>query len=116
MVFRLNNNENLNVFIYEGIERANSSKMLVEDNRQAAIGVNYSVPIESGILVIAFPDKDKSTSFEFEYFIEEVPQAGEPARIVPVSTQVNNTLQLYIGILSCCFIAVCLPWFYQMYK
>ena len=54
----------MNVFIYEGMNRFDATKDIVEGNRPN-IGRTYAVNQKSGILVVAYPNKDETTEFEF---------------------------------------------------
>ena len=57
----------MNVYIYEGLDRLSATKKIIADNGQAIVGEKYQVKGDSGILIVAFPNKDKDTSFSFSY-------------------------------------------------
>lgn len=57
----------MNVYIYEGLARDEAVKGLTRNNQMPELDRVYSVDRDSGILVVAWPNKDKETNFEFEY-------------------------------------------------
>ena len=67
--FWINLSTNMNVYVYEGKTRLTATKSLVENNRQASASVNFEVGLDSGLLVIAYPQKDLATRFEFNYWV-----------------------------------------------
>lgn len=62
----------MNVYIYEGTDRYNAKKSLIQDNAQIELGVNYTVSNSSGILVIAYPNEGVDTEFDFKYWLHPV--------------------------------------------
>ncbi len=48
----------MNVFVYEGTARDTATKSLVGGNERVSLNTNYGVNPDSGLLVIAYPDKD----------------------------------------------------------
>lgn len=79
MYVKFTKKKEMNVFIYEGDagKRENALGSLVEDNAQVEIDKEYSVDIDKGIMVIAYPNKDKSTEFSFTYWFAPVIQPEE---------------------------------------
>jgi len=59
----------MNVYIYVGKTREEATKSLVEGNQQPELNKEYMVDIDSGILVIAVPNKDKDTELAFNYWV-----------------------------------------------
>ena len=59
------------VYIYEGRSRESSTQRILAYNKQPKIDTTYSVPGDSGILVVAIPQNaDQPTDLEFEYWID----------------------------------------------
>jgi len=46
----------------------NASESIVYHNEQPKLGKLYGVDATSGILVVAYPNENATTSFEFEYY------------------------------------------------
>merc|ERR1711981_427789 len=67
--FKLTKKTEMNVYIYVGKTREGATKSLVEGNDQPELNKDYMVDIDSGILVIAFPNKDKDTELAFNYWV-----------------------------------------------
>ena len=78
--FRLNSKQEINVYIYEGLERDKATKSLIPNNLMPEVGKIYSVSSNSGILVVAWPNKNKQTKIEFEYWISKKVTANEVAK------------------------------------
>ena len=53
----------MNVYIYEGKSRHKARKSLVPMNKMPILGRPYSVDLDSGILIVAYPNKDVDTEF-----------------------------------------------------
>jgi len=49
----------MNVYIYGGKDRFSATENIIEENSQPMINVPYKVDIDTGILVIAYPNKDE---------------------------------------------------------
>jgi hypothetical protein len=56
MYITFSNKEGLNVYIYEGDARDTATTSIIEGNAQVETDTYYSVPFNSSILVVAFPD------------------------------------------------------------
>jgi len=77
LFIRLKKKERINVYIYGGSSRENATEQLVADNAQAELGLEYSVPLDSGILVIAFPnEEDDKMLLALDYWVD----AREPVK------------------------------------
>lgn len=61
----------MNVFVYEGKDRYTATAP-INANLQLIAGKNYTVPVSKGMLLIAYPNKDVETEFEFEYYVSPV--------------------------------------------
>jgi len=61
----------MNVYIYGGQSRYDATESIVKDNMQVEVGKNYSFDATKGILVIAYPNQDVDTDFEFKYWVAE---------------------------------------------
>lgn len=57
----------MNVFIYGGNSKTNASIPLIKGNAQVQVGQTYTIDATDGILVVAYPNKEKSTRLEFVY-------------------------------------------------
>ena len=66
LIVKLTKLKNMNVFIYEGPDRDNA-KTNINENMQLVVGNNYTVSYKSGMLMVAYPEKDVETELEFEY-------------------------------------------------
>ena len=53
----------MNVFLYEGKSRHDAKVPLVPMNKMPMMNEKYAVPCDSGILVVAYPNKDVDTEF-----------------------------------------------------
>ena len=62
----------MNVYMYEGKDRYSASKNLVKYSEQAKVGKRYFVDMDSGIFMVAYPNKDSETDFGFKYWLGEV--------------------------------------------
>ena len=73
----------MNVYIYGGQDRFSATNSLVSGNQMPLVGKNYTVDLTEGILVVVWPNKDKSTEFGFKYWVGEY-------RPVSWSTMIRN--------------------------
>ena len=60
----------MNIYIYGGSSRFNSNMTVIEGNNQAQIGKNYTFDYKKGMLLIAYPNFDKQTEFEFKVWVD----------------------------------------------
>lgn len=58
----------MNVYIYGG-SRLNANISIVPNNTQVKLNQEYSISYKSGIFIVAFPNQDYETDFEFTYRI-----------------------------------------------
>lgn len=59
----------MNVYLYGGKTRGAATELIVNENEAAVIGKNYTIDISKGMLLVAYPNKDQVTEFEFKYWI-----------------------------------------------
>jgi len=77
---RLKKKERINIYMYGGTSRDNATEQVVDNNGQAELGVEYSVALDSGILVIAFPnEEDDKMLLALDYWVD-ARKAVEPAK------------------------------------
>lgn len=77
----------MNVFIYGGNDRYNATTPIMgtDMNKMVVAGKNYSVPVETGILIVAYPNENvDNTEFEFNFMVEagELNEAKGPDRMM----------------------------------
>lgn len=64
----------MNVYIYGGKSRYDATMSLTEQNLPVVIGKNYTVPVEVGMLIVAYPNENvDDTTFEFSYSVVTAP-------------------------------------------
>ena len=62
----------VNIHIYKGLDRNSATTPLIRNNLHPNLNENYSVPLDSGILIIAIPAANTyDTDLKFEYWIDE---------------------------------------------
>ena len=72
IVFKLKEQLDISVYIYEGTSRTLATTSLTGDSGQAELGKEYTVTQESGIVVVAFPTKDATeTDILFEFWKDD---------------------------------------------
>jgi len=60
----------MNVYLYAGTSRVDATEPIVAGNEQVEIGTTYKIGAYDGLLLIAYPNKDKETEFGFNYWLE----------------------------------------------
>lgn len=60
----------MNVYLYGGKSRFEATQSMIPGNNQATVGQSYSIGVESGIMIVAYPNENKETDFGFEYWLE----------------------------------------------
>lgn len=60
----------MNVFIYGGRNRFTATQQVTPFNEQVLIGKEYSIDATLGFLVVAYPDLETETEFEFNYRLD----------------------------------------------
>lgn len=71
---RFNKKKEMNVFIYKGElgERHSAKESIIPSNAQVELDKEYMIPVDKGMLIVAYPNKDKTTEFSFTYWIAGV--------------------------------------------
>jgi len=64
--------KNVNVYLYGGRNRFNAVQNVVYGNQQLELNKNYTVKTSAGFMLVAYPDKDVDTEFEFEYWVADM--------------------------------------------
>ena len=57
----------MNVFLYGGPNRFEATQSVVQDNLRVQVGKSYYIDYSVGFLLVAYPNKDKQTEFEFTH-------------------------------------------------
>lgn len=65
----------MNVYIYGGSSRFNATIPLVKDNEPIETGKTYTIDANDGMLIVAYPNHEVDTEFEFVYHL--VPKFAE---------------------------------------
>merc|ERR1712080_234866 len=79
----------MNVYLYGGNSRFNATIPLVKDNAAVETGKTYTIDSNEGMLLVAYPNHEVDTEFEFVYelvpkIIETTPEVvEEPVVVVP---------------------------------
>ena len=60
----------MNVYIYGGKSRFEATESVIYENEQATVGETYSINVDKGFLVVAYPNMYKDTEFGFNYWLE----------------------------------------------
>ena len=74
----------MNVFLYGGKDRFNANIPIITNNEPVRVGSNYTISINTGMLLVAYPNKDAKTDFEFKYWVADVTE-GVFERIVDMN-------------------------------
>lgn len=84
----------MNVYIYGGKSRLDSTQSVVDGNAKVKVGETYSIPAEEGFLVVAYPSEMDSTKtnteVKFSYWAEEKPLPPEPVPDQPITPDTDN--------------------------
>ena len=59
----------MNVYLYGGSDRFNAITPITDQNEQVVLDQEYTVDADVGFLLIAYPDEDAETEFEFTFNI-----------------------------------------------
>ena len=59
----------MNVYIYGGKNRFEATEEVVSGNSAVKLNRNYTIDISKGFLIVAYPNKDVETTFEFKYYV-----------------------------------------------
>jgi len=78
----------VNVYLYGGRDRFDAKIEMVPNNAPVTLGETYTVDYMTGLLLIAYPNEDQVTEFEFSYKFEitgELRPAEEVAAVAVVA-------------------------------
>ena len=57
----------MNVYLYGGPSRYQATQSVTENNIPIELDQTYTIDYRIGFLVVAYPNKDRVTNFEFKY-------------------------------------------------
>ena len=60
----------MNVYMYGGTSRSNATETMITNNEQALVGQNYTMDYLKGVVIVAYPNEDATTDFEFKYWVD----------------------------------------------
>jgi hypothetical protein len=60
----------MNVHLYGGSDRFSATLPVVENNEQVSLDHTYKIDSETGFFMVAYPNSDVDTEFEFTYTLE----------------------------------------------
>ena len=63
---------NINVYIYGGRNRFHAAIPITRDNELAKVGANYTTGLDTGYLVVAYPEEGVETELEIEYWVADL--------------------------------------------
>ena len=66
----------MNVFLYGGKDRASATSKIVDENANPEVDEEYVFDYAEGIMIVAYPNKDQATNFEFEYWVGAYEEPG----------------------------------------
>ena len=77
--------KDMNVYIYGGADRFSANMPIVPNNEAVTVGQTYRVDSETGFFILAYPNEDVPTDFEFTYSLSGYYQVelvgGQPMHI-----------------------------------
>ena len=85
----------MNVFLYGGKDRFNANIPIITNNEPVRVGSNYTISIDTGMLLVAYPNKDAKTDFEFKYWVADVTE-GVFERIVDMNFHGQDGQMIFI--------------------
>jgi len=108
LYFKLVKGSEMNVQIFGGKSRDEATKSIVKNNWQVEVGKEYSIDYTEGILVVAYPNKDQTTDFEFTYWIGGWNEPG----FFDFDSENGATSFLILSIIFAVLIIICLTTFF----
>ena len=60
----------MNVYLYGGRSRMEATESIIDGNGQAAVGQTYTIGVDKGVLIVAYPNQYVDTEFGFNYWLE----------------------------------------------
>ena len=88
----------MNVYLYGGNNRFNASIPLVKGNEQVKVGETYTIDSAVGMLLVAYPNQDVDTEFEFVYTL--VPKIIPVPEVEKIYGELDTILQYEYAILA----------------
>jgi len=67
---KISEKSEMNVYLYGGKSRFEATESIIDGNNQANVGQTYSIGVDKGILIVAYPNENVDTEFGFEYWLE----------------------------------------------
>ena len=68
--------DQMNIYVYGGLNRFEATTNIIPQNTPAEAGDTYHINYEMGMVVIAYPNENAETDFEFRYkligFVKEM--------------------------------------------
>lgn len=80
---RISTKKDVNVYVYGGRSRHEATENVISGNAQASAGATYSIGVDKGFLIVAYPDAGAAGEFGFTYWLE--------AELKPVKTEEEST-------------------------
>ena len=68
--------DQMNVYLYGGKDRASATSKIVDENANPEVDEEYVFDYAEGIMIVAYPNKDQATNFEFEYWVGAYEEPG----------------------------------------
>lgn len=69
LYFKATKMTEMNVYIYGGKDRFSATEKIIDNNDMVTPNQEYSILYTKGMLIVAFPNKDKDTEFEFKFWV-----------------------------------------------
>jgi hypothetical protein len=100
----------MNVFIYGGKNREEATQGITDENIQVETGKNYSIDATKGFVIVAFPNNEVDTDFEFDYWVDYHYQSSIVEMITQFDFEGENgdTVFLVFCIVLALIIIICL--------
>ena len=100
----------MNAYIYKGKTRYDSKEMLIDGNKQVEADKVYQVDVDESIFIISYPNYDKDTEFQFNYWIAPYIEPHEEPWYEFAGNMGENVFMILCGIaavLLTCNLCVC---------
>ena len=77
--------KDMNVYIYGGADRFSATMPIIQNNEAVTVGQTYRVDSETGFFMVAYPNEEVDTEFEFTYSLSGYYQVeitgGQPIHV-----------------------------------
>ena len=93
----------MNAYLYGGADRYSATMPIVQNNEQVSLGHTYKVDSETGFLLVAYPNTDVDTEFEFTYTLEgyyQVEIVGGQPDAIPINEHIDEHVEEEIVIVE----------------